>query len=351
VSHLKSVVGFKYKTGDKVYVHSTDAGVTKGLSYEVIQIYPRMNVYRLAMLSGGKCVPKSDVLIGANFLSRLSIPIRAIKPTDIKIGTMLIPNELFAQRYQRIMKHSSSKPLTIKNVKGATSTVSSADDSYHLSADFNWGELFDVVDDAPKEEPMPPYIKPCEGDTVILKNEVAVGEEVKSTNINRTVFNSGDLFKVFLVTDSNIVLVSKHTNESLSVTSEHFKMSFRVVVEPRNVKLDVPTALHQYLIASLEEAESRGSLVEVSKFHRGIGKTTALVAYAKLTDRVLVVRDEMTKRYLSAEHKTDIIFTLKEVLAGKLSGKMVELIVDEEVNAEQIRGMRYFKVVTGFKSI
>ena len=92
------------------------------------------------------------------------------------------------------------------------------------------------------------------------------------------------------------------------------------------------------LIKTLETAAIHRQLIRVHGFQRGIGKTTALIKFAKQYDFCVVLKHKMVAKMFREEFEYHHIISEDEV-ANQRGKRAQKLVVDEGVDTKKLIDM------------
>jgi hypothetical protein len=103
----------------------------------------------------------------------------------------------------------------------------------------------------------------------------------------------------------------------------------------------IAEAVSRGLKNSLVECSIKGQFIETHQWSRGIGKTTALVEFAKVYGFNVITNDSRNARHMRDKFNYEKIYGQGESLRG-LSG---DFVIDEVVDRSKLEGC---KIITGF---
>lgn len=180
-----------------------------------------------------------------------------------------------------------------------------------------------------------------------------------STDENRVEIRKGERFKIFSIIELSsigtsrvytLLLPSKEEVIQVTQKSMYGAKVFKKVV--KSIPLNLAPELSSYLLESLDKAARNKSFVETAPHHRNIGKTTAVIEYARQIDATAIVPNFSRVKDLATEHNYSKIVRAEDV-PYLIGGKFV---YDEEVDLDKIvkaldgKSDR-FNFVTGFKKV
>ncbi|URJ76408.1 hypothetical protein MF621_004115 (plasmid) [Bacillus velezensis] len=112
--------------------------------------------------------------------------------------------------------------------------------------------------------------------------------------------------------------------------------------------LNLFPATKNYIKETLKNSAIIKEPIKVSEyFHRGVGKTTALIEFAQERDLVAVVSHKTTAKYLREKFKYKSIYAQSELHSLRGTGEDLKMAVyDEGVNPESFP--KQLIVLTGF---
>ncbi|MED1125483.1 hypothetical protein [Bacillus atrophaeus] len=97
------------------------------------------------------------------------------------------------------------------------------------------------------------------------------------------------------------------------------------------LKLDLFPATKDYIKEELKKSAIIRKPISVSEyFHRGVGKTTALVEFAKEMGLVVVVSHKSTAKYLRESFKYESIYSQSELYGLQGTGDDLKMVVFDE---------------------
>lgn len=106
--------------------------------------------------------------------------------------------------------------------------------------------------------------------------------------------------------------------------------------------------LIETLVKILEKGAISRDLIEVTEYQRGIGKTTALIKFAKKYGFGVIVFSRGIARMLREFHGYENIFAITDVTSLRGS-KVKNVVIDEGVDKGTVKDFG-LTVVTGFKT-
>lgn len=108
------------------------------------------------------------------------------------------------------------------------------------------------------------------------------------------------------------------------------------------MELNIAPVLKDYLKEMLLKASVTGEIINVTGYHRGIGKSTAIVEFAKEFGLTAIVNHRNTKARLMHETGYDKIIVQNEIGGQPIDSRFVH---DEDVDLSRFKNIN---IVTGF---
>jgi hypothetical protein len=113
-----------------------------------------------------------------------------------------------------------------------------------------------------------------------------------------------------------------------------------------NIDVILMNELNQALVNTLEKGAILRKLIEVNPYQRGIGKTTALIEFAKKYGVGVVVKNKMVAKNLRDTTKYPHICSENEIMRGM----PIKVVIDEGVDLDKLTNAG-LEVITGFKTV
>lgn len=142
-----------------------------------------------------------------------------------------------------------------------------------------------------------------------------------------------------------MIFLIQHFNDRIeikNIKSVH-KEGNNIIISLK-VDINIADYIKDALIKALEDASKNKQLIQVHEYMRQIGKTTALIEFAKKHDYYVVTHNATIARELSLK------FNYAKVTGSLMNLRGVKgVVVDENVDASRLYDMG-INVVTGFKN-
>lgn len=113
------------------------------------------------------------------------------------------------------------------------------------------------------------------------------------------------------------------------------------------IDINFMTETSKLIEQKLTESAIKRELIETRSYTRSLGKTTALINFAKKYNLgVVIVTPELYCNALQKEYDYKNIFSIRNL--DNLRGTSLEVVIDEMVDVDELL-RNEIKVVTGFK--